>query len=81
MNTPADWIGRRVTIINGFEETIGEKGIVLAVDDRPHRPAAWVKVGDGRYAEYRSCDLFWLQDIASGEFGPVWGTKREVLTE
>jgi hypothetical protein len=81
MNNPADWVGRRVTIIDGIEGTIGETGTVLAVDDTPYRPAAWVKVGNGRYKGYRSCDLCWLQDIASGEFGPVWSTKQDVSAE
>ena len=68
------WIGRSVKIVDGIDGTIGEEGVVLAVDDTPYRPSAWVKVHlDRDYPAYRSCDLCWLEDRA-GEPGPAWGT-------
>ncbi len=71
----SDWIGRAVEIIEGFAENIGETGTVLAVDDTPYRPSAWVRVHEDRdYPAYRSVDLCWLRDVATDERGPVWGT-------
>lgn len=73
--TPASWLNRSVKIVDGIDGTIGEIGVVLAVDDTPYRPSAWVKVNiDRDYPAYRSCDLCWLQDIETGEDGPAWGT-------
>jgi hypothetical protein len=70
----SEWVGRSVKIVDGIDGTIGEQGIVLAVDDTPYRPSAWVKVRpDCDYPAYRSCDLCWLQDEATEEYGPVWG--------
>ncbi len=71
MTEVASWIGRSVEIIDGIEGTIGEKGVVLYVDDREWRPAGWVKTDIGCY---RSVDLCWLQDVATGDIGPTWGT-------
>ena len=78
MNNPADWVGRRVTIIDGFEERSVKRDRAFVVDDAPIARRHGVKVGNGRYKGYRSCDLCWLQDIASGGSGPVWSTKRSV---
>jgi hypothetical protein len=70
-----DWVAKPVEIIDGISENIGECGVVLAVDDKPWRPSAWVKVGlDRDHPSYRSCDLCWLQNTETGECGPVWGT-------
>lgn len=70
----SEWLGRSVKIVNGIEGTNGEEGIVLAVDDTPFRPSAWVKVHlDRDYPSYRSCDLCWLEDMETGESGPAWG--------
>ena len=72
---PKKWVGRRVKIVDGFPENRGESGVVLAVDDTPYKPAAWVRTrDDGEYPSYRSVDLCWLQDEKTGETGPVWGT-------
>jgi hypothetical protein len=58
-----------------YSEGMTHIGIVLAVDDTPEHPSAWVKVNlDREYPSYRSCDLSWLEDIDTGESGPVWGT-------
>jgi hypothetical protein len=77
-----DWRGRYVTIIDGFPENIGEKGIVIAVDDTNWRPAAWVKVAEGlAHAQYRSVELCWLEDQETGETGPVWGSTRKSLEQ
>ena len=77
-----DWRGRYVTIIDGFPENIGEKGIVLAVDDSNWRPAGWVKVAEGLgHAQYRSVDLCWLEDQQTGETGPVWGSSHKSLKD
>ena len=72
----ADWVGRKVRI--AFEsEGSGEVGTVLAVDDTPWRPSAWVRVREDRdYAAYRSADLCWLIDVETGERGPTWGTEE-----
>lgn len=78
----ADWIGRKVRIVDGIDGTLGETGIVLAVDNTPAAPAAWVKVNqDAKYASYRSCDLRWLEDIETGENGPAWGDGEYWLTK
>lgn len=70
-----DWVGRKVKIVDGFEGSIGQVGVVLAVDDTPYRPSAWVKIKLERdYPSYRSCDLCWLEDVETEEQGPVWGT-------
>ena len=75
--TVASWVGRRVRITDGPAE--GETGIVLAVDDTPHRPSAWVKVrAEREFPGYRSCDLCWLEDEATGESGPAVGTASEI---
>lgn len=75
IDTVKDWLGRRVKIVDGIEGTIGEEGVVLAVDDTPYRPSAWVRVYlDRDYPGYRSCDLCWLEDCQTAENGPVWGT-------
>lgn len=74
MSKVAEWVGRRVEIVDGFEDSLGEVGTVLAVDDTPWRPSAWVRVHEDRdYPAYRSCDLCWLKDVATGDTGPVWG--------
>lgn len=73
----AYWVGRKVRIVDGIEGTIGEEGTVLAVDDKPYEPAAWVRVyedEDSSHPCYRSCDLCWLEDIETGDCGPKWGT-------
>jgi len=71
----AEWVGRKVKIVDGIEQNIGESGTVLAVDDTPYRPSAWVRVHeDSDYPSYRSVDLCWLEDIESGDGGPVWGS-------
>ena len=72
----ADWLGRKVRITgDGIEGTHGEEGTVLAVDDTPRRPSGWVRVyEDEASPAYRSVDLCWLEDIETGEGGPVWGT-------
>ena len=74
----ADWVGRKVRI--DFESPSApsnEIGTVLAVDDTPWRPSAWVRVREGRdYPSYRSCDLCWLVDVETGERGPTWGTEE-----
>lgn len=71
----ADWVGRPVEIVDGIDGTVGETGVVLAVDDTPYRPSAWVKVHlDRDYPAYRSCDLCWLRDIDTDDYGPAWGT-------
>lgn len=67
------WIGRAVRIVGGFPENEGEEGVVLAVDPTRYRPSAWMKIteyGSG-YPSYRSVDLCWLEDIETGEYGPV----------
>lgn len=75
MSTASEWLNRKVEIVDGIDGTIGEVGTVLAVDDTPHRPSAWVKVHEDRDSpSYRSCDLCWLKDLATGEVGAVWGT-------
>jgi hypothetical protein len=75
MDTPSEWVGRKVKIVDGIDGTIGEVGTVLAIDDTPYRPSAWVRVHeDSDYPSYRSCDLCWLEDIETSESGPVWGT-------
>ncbi len=72
---PVDWIGRKAKIVDGLDGTIGEVGTVLAVDDTPHRPSAWIRVlEDCDHPAYRSVDLCWLEDIETGETGVVWGT-------
>lgn len=75
MMSPSEWVGRKVKTVDGFDDNIGEVGTVLAVDDTPYRPSAWIRVHeDADYPSYRSVDLSWLEDIATGESGPVWGT-------
>lgn len=72
---PRDWVGRRAEIVDGFEENVGEIGTVLAVDDTPLRPAAWIRVyEDCDRPAYRSVDLCWLKDVETNETGPVWGS-------
>jgi len=72
------WIGKEVEIVDGFKEILGERGVVLAVDDTHYRPSAWVKVSRNISGPaYRSCDLCWLKDLETGETGPVWGTKPD----
>lgn len=67
------WIGRRVRIIDGIDGTIGEEGTVLAEDMTDYRPSGWVRVyEDEKYQSYRSVDLCWLEDLATGETGPVF---------
>lgn len=66
----ADWVGKPIKIA-GTDET----GIVLAVDDTPHRPSAWIKIHlDRDYPSYRSIDLADLVNTETGEDGPTWGT-------
>lgn len=74
----ADWVGRKVRITTeGIDGTHGEEGTVLAVDDTPWRPSAWLRVHeDWKYPEYRSVDLCWVEDIETGEGGPAWGTEH-----
>ena len=71
------WLGRKVRINeDGLFGTHGEVGTVLAVDDTPWQPAAWVRVHEDRdYPAYRSVNLFWLDDIETGNQGPAWGTN------
>jgi len=72
-----DWLGRRVRINDeGLQGTRGEVGTVLAVDDTPIRPSAWVRVDDGSgLPAYRSVNMSWLDDIETGEQGPAWGSS------
>lgn len=72
----ADWIGRKVRIgSDGIEGTEGEVGTVLAIDDTPWRPSAWLRIIDGHdYPSYRSVDLCWVEDVETGDPGPAWGS-------
>lgn len=74
MENVADWLGRAVRRTDEDESCLGP-AIVLAVDDTPYAPSAWIKYGDGRrHPTYRSVDLSDLIDVESGEGGPRWGT-------
>ena len=76
LDKPSDWIGRKCRINDqGIDDTVGEVGTVLAVDDTPWQPSAWIRVHeDWSYPAYRSVNLVWLDDIETGETGPNWGT-------
>lgn len=77
LTTVAAWVGRKVRIgPNGIAGTEGDEGTVLAVDDTPWQPSAWVRVyEDCNHPAYRSVDIAWLEDIETGEDGPTWGTS------
>jgi len=77
LDSVKDWLGRKVRINSeGIEGTQGEVGTVLAVDDTPWQPSAWVRVNEERdHPGYRSVNLFWLDDLETGEQGPNWGTN------
>lgn len=68
------WVGRRVRRTDDHEDSVLADAVVLAVDDTPWRPSAWIKYQRGEYPTYRSIDLCDLTDIATGEGGPAWGT-------
>jgi hypothetical protein len=66
----ADWVHRSVRLVDD-----APVGIVLAVDDTPYRPSAWLRFDHGRdYPAYRSVDLCDVVDVETSERGPVWGT-------
>lgn len=70
-----DWVGRKARIASEGASTDDAQGTVLAVDDTPYRPSAWIRIYEDRdYPAYRSVDLCWLTDIETGEEGPAWGT-------
>lgn len=69
----ASWVGRKVTYENP-DDFAEEPATVLAVDDMPHAPSAWIKYDVDGYVSYRSVDLSDLVDIETGEDGPRWGT-------
>lgn len=74
LKTVAEWLGRRVTVSTGADRALGE-GVVLAVDDTPYAPSAWVRFwAVTSHPMYRSCDLSDLDDVETGEPGPRWGT-------
>lgn len=68
------WLGRTVRRTDKDESILGP-AVVLAVDDIPYAPAAWIKYPrEGRdYPAFRSVDLSDLQDIETGAHGPRWG--------
>ncbi len=73
----ADWVGRKVRIgPDGIGGTEGEVGTVIAVDDTPWQPSAWLRIREDRdYPAYRSVNLVWVDDVETGEPGPNWGTN------
>ena len=72
----SSWIGRKVRITDeGLKGTVGEEGTVLAVDDTPQQPSAWLRVREDRdYPSYRSVNLCWVKDVETNEDGPNWGS-------
>lgn len=71
----ADWLKRHVRRTDEDESALGP-ALVLAVDDTPYAPSAWIKyqAAAGSYPSYRSVDLSDLEDIETRESGPRWGT-------
>ena len=82
LTKPADWLGRVVRRTDTNETALGD-AVVLAVDDTPYAPSAWIKYVErwsGRgHPSYRSVDLSDLLDVATGLGGPRWGTGGEPL--
>lgn len=80
-----EWVGRQVRRTDESEEEVLGPATVLAVDDTPYAPSAWIKYPGtfaGRdYPTYRSVDLSDLEDIETGEGGPRWGTPVGELLE
>ena len=69
------WLGRRVQIVDGPSVSTGmeEFGIIICIDATDMTPSAWVKIvsdDDEATPRYRSCDLNWLVDIQTGDYGP-----------
>ncbi len=78
----ADWVGRKVRRTDSDEAKWLGQALVLAVDDTPYAPCAWIKYpasdegGKRDYPTYRSVDLSDLQDIETGQGGPRWGMEK-----
>lgn len=70
-NSVAWWIGRTVRTDDDADLTFGP-AVVLAVDDTPHAPSAWIKF-DIYPPCYQSIDMSELVDIETGKSGPRWG--------
>lgn len=69
LETVAAWLGRTVR----YSEEPDREAIILAVDDTPYAPSAWIRF-DSRRPTYRSVDLSDLTHVETGESGPRWGT-------